>query len=182
MCKHLLNWCWWMPISLSLNIKLSLHRHHRRAYVLCTQTYTYAMYIYIYINITYAMYIYIYINITYAMYVYIYKYYICNVYIYILYVYIHVLNIRFFHFMFVSTEISSEQYWPNWMMPAAPDQWVGFRENLRETMVSYRATGGHWLPSPKLLGCQQKKAVATVNLYGILYVVVKCCNVFNLCS
>ena len=159
MCKHLLNWCWWMPISLSLNIKLSLHRHHRRAYVLCTQTYTYVMYTYIYINITYAMYIYIY------------------------FVYIHVLNIRFFHFMFVSTEISSEQYWPNWMMwRRLWDQWVGFRENLRETMVSYRATGGNWLPSPKLLGCQQKTAVATVNLYGILYVVVKCCNVFNLCS
>jgi len=160
-CKHLLNWCWWMPISLSLNIKLSLHRHHRRAYVLCTQTYTYVMYtyIYVYINITYAMYIYIYI------------------------VYIHVLNIRFFHFMFVSTEISSEQYWPNWMMwRRLWDQWVGFRENLRETVVSYRATGGNWLPSPKLLGCQQKTAVATVNLYGILYVVVKCCNVFNLCS
>ena len=69
MCKHLLNWCWWMPISLSLNIKLSLHRHHRRAYVLCTQTYTYVMYTYIYI------------------YIYIYKYYICNVYIYILYTY-----------------------------------------------------------------------------------------------
>ena len=159
MCKHLLNWCWWMPISLSLNIKLSLHRHHRRAYVLCTQTYTYVMYTYIYINITYAMYIYIY------------------------FVYIHVLNIRFFHFMFVSTEISSEQYLPNWMMwRRLWDQWVGFRENLRETMVSYRATGGNWLPSPKLLGCQQKTAVATVNLYGILYVVVKCCNVFNLCS